>query len=331
MKNSTKSLRVRSPKVRAVDPIKHIFYADISKGFIIKTMIEVLCSPLIRGVFQLTRKGIVLTQNNESNTILFNITLPRDNFKRYVCNEEKIINVNLSHMKNQLKNVKKKDSLVLSIRADNPGYLFMTIKPEVPKQQLRTETVHIVYKEEIDHEPVQAPDEGYNYPIVIQASDFQKIKRQITMGAKSINVVTQGTNYISFSCSADIYGTDLEVGEWIDTDKYESSRDESQTKSNEGNDNEIDLEYSEDGEIYTVYESSFPSSMFNMLLKLPGLCTQMKFYAPSIPNYPLKMSIEAAQQSCTLGHIDVFIKNDSVIALELSNNTDRPKKRKSKK
>ena len=293
-----------SKKERRLEPKNHLFYAEISKGFVVKVLVEVITAPLKRGVFYLTREGIFLKQQDDISTIMFDVTLPRKSFKKYICQEEKIISVNLAHLKMLLKNVKKKDSLIFSIRHDQDSQLFITIKPETAKEVARSETINMVYKEVLDPIDPGTPNGQYKYPVVITSSDFQKIKRQITMGSKSINVMIQGSSYLCFFCNSDIYGTKLEYGEKLDPDEESES---------------VDPAYSENEEMYSIYESTYSANTFNSLLKLPGLCNQMQFYAPTIPEYHLiRISMDIAQQNCTLGHIDVYIKDESTIAYEKS-------------
>ena len=65
---------------------------------------------------------------------------------------------------------------------------------------------------------------------------------------------------------------------------------------------------SEDTAIATsspVYEAEFNSSLFNHLVKLPGLCNQMQFYAPTEDLFPLRIRMEAG----LLGTVEVYIKD----------------------
>src|SRR5208282_3028966 len=89
-----------------------IFHAEISKGFIIKVLIDTLVAgTLQRGCFKIDQDGIKLRQSDQGNTILYDVDLSRKNLKNYICNRPQTISVNLKHMQGLLKNVKKKDSL----------------------------------------------------------------------------------------------------------------------------------------------------------------------------------------------------------------------------
>ena len=73
-----------------------------------------------------------------------------------------------------------------------------------------------------------------------------------------------------------------------------------------------------------IYTAEFNSSLFNHLVKLPGLCNQMQFYAPTEDLFPLRIRMEAG----LLGTVDVYIKDiktleydEDIVRQQLSENT----------
>ncbi len=224
--------------------------------------------------------------------------------------------------------------------------------------------------------------------MVIEAADFQKIKRLTTIG-KIISVVIQRNNYLSFKCDAGIvFDSELGFGELyetLDDDDYapapvvdektktgvgakKSSKNTKAPKKvavvkkhrcctcEPGSSSEEcwcdcddckqylcdcwceceecgeylvecscppepqDHGYDslDDGEIPGLFKAQYYSSILNKLVKLPGLCTQMQFYAPDIPQFPLRIEVNAGQGGFTLGTIQVFIKDVEQIAYEES-------------
>lgn len=184
----------------------------------------------------------------------------------------------------------------------------------------------------------------YGYPKVIDSSDFQKIKKMTTVG-KIVEIQMQKNNYISFCCSnGELYGTRLQFGQIVDnpeeTDsednyseneenfdekdkssskkslKEETSEEEEEISEEEEEISEEEEEEGyktdEDDEIKGWYEAEFYMNIFNMLMKLPGLCTQMQFYAPKANRYPLKIKMQAGG----LGTISIYIKDRIQIAHE---------------
>lgn len=314
----------RTKKIRLVD---YIFYADITKGYLLKIMIEVMSDPLDRVIFNLSKKGIFINQQDEESTVLFDVSLPRSKFRKYVCTKEKIISVNLLHIKNLLKNTKRKDSIILSIHPDEREKLSIEIRPEVQKTGVisRRQTSRMTYKTEIDHEDIIIPDDVYEFPTVINSTEFQKIKQQIGMGAKHISCTIQGNNYLCFSSDeGEIYDVNLEYGEWVECDENNNPLDP-EICDGEDEDDE------ESGNKYRVYEAQFNSRMISKLIKLPSLGTNMNFCPPVNPQLPLKISMDVALQGYVLGEIKVFIKDEEQIALEKSLQEERPAPQKRKK
>ena len=349
-----------------------LFYADAAKGYTIKVLVDVLSGPLSRATINLTKEGILIRRADQSKVILFDSNLPRENFRSYVCRKPQRISLNLKHLQKMVRNVKKKDSMVLFIDKNNTGKLGLSIRPEggTTRRSSRTETVYIAIQEEngpnddsrLPEEHIDGddtPSKVYGYPMVIEASDFQKIKKMTQVG-KVITVKMQSNNYISFYCDlGEVFSTELEFGEIIDDPETDSESEEEQDDGSEleseedeildeeasgsaseasgsGSDEyESDDEVPEDGsegsaseasasgsdaesegEVRGWYEANFYTNIFGMLVKLPGLCSQMQFYAPKIKGYPLKLKMKAGTGHSILGDIQVYIKDIEQINAE---------------
>ena len=65
-----------------------------------------------------------------------------------------------------------------------------------------------------------------------------------------------------------------------------------------------------------IFKAQYYSNILTKLVKLPGLCTQMQFYAPTIPQYPLLIEVNAGQGGAILGTIRIFIKDVKQIEYE---------------
>ena len=110
----------------------------------------------------------------------------------------------------------------------------------------------------------------------------------LTVG-KVVKVEMQGNNHISFDSDLGVCGARLEFG-----------------KIHESDDDE------EEEDVPPIYTEEFLMNMFSFLMKLPGLCTQMQFFSPTVKRYPLKVSMLAG----SLGKINVYIKDRHQIAYE---------------
>jgi hypothetical protein len=197
---------------------------------------------------------------------------------------------------------------------------------------------------------IDLPDGGYKRPMVINATDFQKIKRLTTMG-KRITISIQRNNYLSFKCDAgNVFDSELGFGEFADDEEADEEWNICNTCGKGLTDCECVCE--DCGEYKSpdyctcickkckgylrssctcsketssgMFSAPFHSSNLNKLIKLPGLCTQMQFYAPLIQNYPLKIEVNTGQGGYTLGVIQVFIKDANQLDFEaaLANETE---------
>jgi len=326
---------------------KTIFFAEAVKGYVIKVIIETLCSGGIgRGIFVITKDGIRLRQSDQGSTILYDVNLPRENFRSYKSTSPLTISVNLKHMKELLKNIKKKDSLSMHIDSTQKGKFFITIRPEGVRENTRFETNSIAYIDEKSYTLVDLP-EAYNYPMVINAPDFQKIKR-LTSIDKQILITIQGSNYLSFKCDAGVvmdaelgFGNLMEVdtsedgakGKCDECDKIRSKcwctcEDCGEYKWTEcwcecpGGCGKYRSECNGGCNETAIFKASYYSAILNKLVKLPGLCAQMQFYSPTIEGYPLKIEVNAGQSGYTLGKVQVYVKDVAQLNYEASLEND---------
>ena len=305
------------PKVtlNKADKQKSILFRAVAvRGHILKVIVDTLHQPLPRGYLTLRKDGIYIRQSDQANTILFDIALQRQNFASYKCKREMSISVNFKHLQKQLKSVKKKDQVSIWIDENEPEKLWFTVRSsreetgpnKLAQKAARVEVNFIVYKEEPEYSMSDLPDGGYKYPMVIDASEFVKIKRLTSVG-KVIDVKMQRSNYIGFHSDAvKCFGSDINFGDLRDgsEDSEDDEEEEQETPEDDGN--------------ADIFAAQFYNAIFNLLVKLPSLCTQMQFYAPTIPHFPLKVAMTATQSGLVLGTIQVYIKDVMQINFEES-------------
>lgn len=318
-----------------------LFYAEAAKGNIVKVIVDTLCGGGIsRGIFVIGKGGLILRQSDEGSTILYDVDLPCAHLRNYKCAKPMVISVNLKHLQGLLKTIKKKDCVAMHIDAKQPGKLFITIRPEGNKEVTRFETKGIAYQTEPNYVLTDLPDGEYRFPMVISASDFQKIK-QLTTISKKIAVTIQHSNYLSFKCDAGVV-MDAELGFGIFQDPDDGVPDDKECAICENDKSDCWCECDDCGEYLSEcwcecaecgdykqscacklsdlepFSAEYHSSILNKLVKLPGLCAQMQFYAPHIPRYPLRIEVNAGQGGYTLGKIQVYIKDIDQINYEAS-------------
>ncbi len=285
-----------------------LFYAKAKKGFIFKVLIDTLLLSINcteRPKFEVTKKGIFqiasdaqkLSDNPDDriSKIMFDIRLYRERFTRYHCSSEFSFSLNFKHLQKILKNIKKKDIVILFIDENDKNKLGIEIIP-IGKEK-RSQVMHIAINfteglNEIDElipPETYTDDEGeeidiYDYPVVVDSTDFQKIKQLTRIGDEMI-VKIQKDNYISFYTSdGTLYDSEAKVGT-IDEDDPDSL-------------------------IENIYHMCF----FSHLVKLPGLCSEMRFFSP--PPLRREFPIKIAMDAGNLGEIYIYIKSIRQIQYE---------------
>ena len=313
------------------------FFAKVTKGYIPRTTFDALATSMSRITLRLTKKGIFIrefdTDDIRFSHILWDVSWPRERFELYRCVKEYVVTLNAKHLQRMLRNVKKKDTLSFFISNNDETQLGITIQPTGAQSDgpaARSETVYLSTHALRDSEDAPMPDlpeiyidekgnerQAYGFPMVIGATDFQKIKKMVG-AAKTLNVKIQRSNYISFFAGdVTIMSSTLSFGELsrhpddLLSDKEESNVERENCSGDEESDEE--LKSGEEKAFPGLYEKDFAMSLFAPLVKLPGLTAKMEFYSPTLEQFPLKVNMHA---SSGLGEITVFVKDQKQIALD---------------
>lgn len=255
------------------------FNALFTKGNILKVIFESLNLSVTRVNLIVDEKGIAIREGDDGQTILTDVWFPRENLKEYMCKRRRILNVCVKQFFKQLRNVKKKDNVTLFIDDDQPDQLAILIQPEENKNDsYRSEKNLITFTEDIEYNIIEVPSlDDYHYPVNIEACEFQKIKKMIS-SSRRMNIELHNSSYISFQPS--------------DSELLKST-----------------IYFGKPPDIKSDYVAEFNSSNINMIIKFPGMCSTMQFYAPKDTSLPIKVKVEAVQNNCIMGTVIVYIKD----------------------
>jgi hypothetical protein len=255
------------------------FNALFTKGNILKVIFESLNLSVTRVNLIVDEKGIAIREGDDGQTILTDVWFPRENLKEYMCKRRRILNVCVKQFFKQLRNVKKKDNVTLFIDDEQSDQLAILIQPEENKNDsYRSEKNLITFTEDIEYNIIEVPSlEDYHYPVNIEACEFQKIKKMIS-SSRRMNIELHNSSYISFQPS--------------DSELLKST-----------------IYFGKPPEIKSDYVAEFNSSNINMIIKFPGMCSTMQFYAPKDTSLPIKVKVEAVQNNCIMGTVIVYIKD----------------------
>lgn len=319
----------------------YLFYAEIPKGYIFKSIIDLLAVSMQKTTFVVTNDGLYHCNVDDPKLkrILIDVEFSREKFKSFECPKSFVFSVNLKHLKTVVKNVKKKVTLIIYILAADPNKMHIYIKPakinkkkddkihldvkRVAKNSKTTVIDHVDISIVLDHIPEDLPEycaevsgnkwRVYEYPKVIDSSDFLQIKKMVTP-SKELNVVMRGHRYISFYSSASgLFGSQVTIGCESDDDSEDEGEDEVECDVVAG-----EPVVGSSGCPFPKlekYEAQFNMRNVGPLMKLPTLSTQMQFYAPLLEGYPLKVRVDAGGIATTT----IYIKDIRRIELEEAN------------
>lgn len=297
---------------------RYDFYARTSKGNIIKTIQDIISTMKCRGCLPLSPAGIFIKQMNNSESVWMGINLYRENFSEYKCTRNFLISINFSHAQQLLKNVKKKDSMEIIIERGTE-YIIFKVKSTTEDGQPQIATHRFKFKvEENDPCDIDLPtDDDYNYPITVGSKRFGSGIKKLLTSSKTICVTIQKCNYLSFGVDASgAYGSDLDFGE-LQTDDEDSDEDTLIFDPDDLGEMTIE-EFHEyfPPSINSVYRASFYTRLFQDIIKVPGLCSQLAFYAPRTEESPMMIKLAICQGAVTLGDMKILIKDVDRLLVE---------------
>jgi len=260
------------------------FFCKTSEGYIIKTLAELLQNNIKNGCFILSKKGIILRMTDSNKKILIDIDMQADNFVqyKYKLNTPTSIGLNFSHFYKMVKNIKKKDSVVLFIEEDKETDLGIRVIPK-EKNRVTTSYVKIQNLQSLD---IELP-EGYSNSIIVPSNEYIKMIKDLNnIGGHNIGI-SSSNNMIRFSCNSNgIYSRDIVFGDNDD---------------NEEKDNVL---------------QDFETEQLIRISKVAGLSTQIQIYQSQ--NLPILFKSNIGN----LGKIYVYLKDKMLQEDSLNDNDE---------
>lgn len=164
---------------------EYLFRAKCHNAYLFKILSEILQTNLKTSCFQITSKGIFLRQMDVNRKTLVDVKLSAENFLSfyYPSDHSMFLGLTLNHLHKLLKTVKKKDSIGLYIKKNEPTELAIQV---FPKENNRV-TTSFLKIQRIQNILVDLP-QGYKNSVVIPSSEFQKISKDILAIGKSVQI-----------------------------------------------------------------------------------------------------------------------------------------------
>lgn len=287
-----------------MDKRKYIFYASTPKGFCLKVAFDTISAVIKSTNIVLDESGITHRKTDENESILIDTEFKTDDFENYYCEGRLEFCINMRLLCHAIKNVKRKNPIVLYIKRKNPNELGITILPPETSggnknfESENTKVVITMLKEfgdmkgdvELPEYYIDEDDEEqpvFGFPKVIASANFQRIKNAWSSSksvvTRCICIKMQGSSYISFKSDSSLLNSKVNFG-----------RLEKETEDNR------------------IYKGVFSKDLFAPITKLQLMGKQIQFYAPKSDGYPLKISTRGD----IMGSITVYIKDNNQIELE---------------
>jgi len=259
-----------------------IFKAKTREGYVLKVLAELLQNNIKTACFEVDERGIRLRMMDHHRTILVDLELDGDSFSVYKfrSSETLFLGINLSHLHEMLKSIKKRDSIQLFIDDSSPTDLGIKV---IPKENNRV-TTSFVKIQNIQNLDIDLP-ENYSKPVIVPSGEFQKMCKGLTHISNLTHIIAKGF-LIRFSSDAGgVMKRSTEFGETEDSDD-----DDEEEKDDD------EPEYSED----------FDTEQLTRITKLAGLSSTMQIY-PKSENPLLFRSTVGS-----LGKISIYLKSKSI-------------------
>ncbi len=259
---------------------EYLFYAKTPEAFIIKAISEHLKICLkIEAEFQINQDGIFLRKPTTDGHFMCEIILKRDSFQSYVYNSDDsdtFIGVDLPYLKTLTSSIKKKDSIDIGVKKD-----------EYNEMQRIDLFIYSMGKRDVNqinfYKPLKKMEmklDSYTHPVLIPSNEFQKmIKRMNKFTKDKITIRLQPRNsFVSFYASGNnIVESSSEFGKFNASDKY--------------------------------FQQDYYVLDFKKLTKMSTMSKHIKIYEPTLPNYPIKIGVNAG----TLGECNIYMKDCNFI------------------
>lgn len=305
-------------------------YVKYLKGNNIKLLIDtyVNMSTSDTITFRYDKEGFRVNEVDDSAnpTILIDNTTLVKNFAEYHLKNDKPYSffIKTRHLQKILKNLRKKDMVTFFIPDSDRMNLCIVITPADTSEGRTEESTitankcdpgNIVFVSSIGVDDDGNEYDNYYNPKKISSSDFQKTKKITTISSNHVIIEMYKSDFISFqssdggtcstkssfgsipSPSSEDGGGKEEVSSESESENESESEDDSHTEDEDDNKEETSKEIEH-------YLAEFTPKIFTTLLKLPGIDSNMNFYAPRRSGVHLKIEMT---NEC-IGTVTCFIK-----------------------
>lgn len=175
---------------------------------IFKMLIESLKELLTDTVIKITPKGLKIVTMDNSRVVLVHLKLHASKFEQFYCDGTKLLGINMINFYKIIKAVTGNDTLTLFMEHDDINHLGIRIENE----EKNTQTVYKFNLLDLPHENVSIPPTSFTSVITLESPDFQKICRDMSVIADTIEIKNIKQQLI-LSCRGDVCSQETVISE----------------------------------------------------------------------------------------------------------------------
>lgn len=196
-----------------INNVNYLFKAKTKEAFVFKVLGELLANTLKFAPFKINETGIYLRQTDHKRHQLLDVGFQKEKFTVFKCASPISFIVSSTNFYKMLKNIKKKDSVMIYIKESEPDKLGICVEQGDDSNKVST-TIKITYNQV---EEIHLPD-GYDNPIIMNNKEFQKMKNLHNI-SKTI-LINSLPGYVRFFCDdGDLYSREITIGEIDEEEK----------------------------------------------------------------------------------------------------------------
>lgn len=163
-----------------------------------KILVEALKELLTDTCIDFDENGMKIVSLDNSHVVLVHLKLDAQKFEYFHCNNKVTIGVNMLNLFKLIRTINSNDTLTLFIESDDMNHLGIKIE----NGEKNTKTTYKLNLLDLDNPKITINPADFNYEIMLQSADFQKICRDMSNIAEVVEIKNIG-NQLILSCKGD--------------------------------------------------------------------------------------------------------------------------------
>ena len=228
-----------------------------------KILIEALKELLTDTCIDFDENGMKIVSLDNSHVVLVHLKLDASKFEYFYCEKKITIGVNMLNLYKLIRTINSNDTLTIFIESTDSNHLGIKIE----NGEKNTKTTYKLNLLDLDNPKISINSADFNYEIMLQSADFQKICRDMYNIAEVVEIKNIG-NQLILSCQGDFCS---QVTLLADTENYSC-------KSNNNNNN--------------IVQGVFNLKYLVLFTKCTNLCSTVELFLKN--DYPLLLKYMVA-------------------------------------